>query len=101
MYNTGNIANILLYVSMEHILKNIKLLSCMCVYLVAQSCPTLATPRTVAHQTPLSMGILQEYWSGLPYPLPGDLPNPGIEPSSPSLLADSLPSEPPGKHYVV
>ena len=44
----------------------------------------------------------QEYWSGLPCPPPGDLPNPGIEPRSPALQADSLPSEPPGKptNYV-
>ena len=39
----------------------------------------------------------QEYWSGLPFPLPADLPNPGIKPGSPALQADSLPSEPPGK----
>ena len=39
----------------------------------------------------------QEYWSGLPFPSPGDLPNPAIEPGSPALLADTLPSEPPGK----
>ena len=39
----------------------------------------------------------QEYWSGLPFPSPGDLPDPGIEPMSPALQADSLPSEPPGK----
>ena len=39
----------------------------------------------------------QEYWSGLPFPSPGDLPNPGIEPGSPTLQADTLPSEPPGK----
>ena len=39
----------------------------------------------------------QEYWSGLPFPSPGDLPNPGIEPSSPALLADSSPAELPGK----
>ena len=57
-----------------------------------------ATPWTVAHQTPPSMGFSrQEYWSGLPFPSPGDLPNPGIEPSSPTLQADALPSEPPGK----
>ena len=47
---------------------------------------------------PLSMEFSkQEYWSGLPLPSPGDLPNPGIEPRSPALQADSLPSEPPGK----
>ena len=52
----------------------------------------------VAHQTPLSMGFSrQEYWSGLPFPSPGDLPNPGIEPRSPALQADSLPAQPPGK----
>ena len=42
----------------------------------------------------------QECWSGLPFPSPGDLPNPGIEPRSPTLQADALPSEPPGKHYI-
>ena len=47
----------------------------------------------VAHQAPLSMGFSrQEYWSGLPYPSPGDLPDPGIEPGSPALQADSLPT---------
>ena len=49
--------------------------------LVAKSCPTLATLWTVACQPPLSMGFSrQEYWSGLPFPSPGDLPDPGIEP---------------------
>jgi len=58
--------------------------------LVAKSCPTLVTPWTVAHQAPLSMGFpRREYWSGLPFPSPGDLPNPGTEPSSPALQADS------------
>ena len=53
---------------------------------------------TVAHQAPLSMGFSrQEYWSGLPFSSPGDLPNSGIEPRSPALQANSLPSEPPGK----
>ena len=56
------------------------------------------TPWTVAHQAPLSMGFSrQEYWSGLPFPSLGDLPDPGIEPGSPALQADALPSEPPGK----
>ena len=82
--------------------------------LVAKSCPTLATPWTDC-QAPLSMGFSrQEYWGGLPFPSPedlpnpgieprspifpspGDLPNPGIEPRSPILQADSLPAEPPG-----
>ena len=62
--------------------------------LVAESCPTLVTSWTVAHQAPLSMGFSrQEYRSGLPFPSPGDLPNPGIEPKSPALQADSLPTE--------
>ena len=43
---------------------------------------------------------MQEYWSGLPFPSPGDHPNPGIEPRSPALQADSLPSEPPGKPWL-
>ena len=56
------------------------------------------TPWTVARQACLPMGFArQEYWSGLPWPPPGDLPNPEIEPGSPALQADSLPSEPPGK----
>ena len=58
----------------------------------------LAAPWTVAHQAPLSMGFFrQEYWSGSPCPPPGDLPDPGIKPGSPTLQADSLPTEPPGK----
>ena len=57
-----------------------------------------ATPWTVAHQAPPSMGFSrQEYWSGLPLPSPGDLPDPGIEPRSPALEADALTCEPPGK----
>ena len=57
-----------------------------------------ATPRAVAHQAPPSMGFSrQEYCSGLPFPSPGDLPDPGIEPRSPALQADALISEPPGK----
>ena len=65
---------------------------------LAQSCPTLCDLWTVAHQAPLSMRFSrQEYWSGLPFPPPGDLPDPGIEPRSPALQADSLTSEPPGK----
>ena len=57
-----------------------------------------ATPWTVACQTPLSVGFSRQgYWSELPFPSPGDLPNPGIERRSPTLWMDSLPSEPPGK----
>ena len=55
-----------------------------------------ATPWTIAHQAPLPMEFSrQEYWSGLPFPSPGDLLNPRIEPGSPALQAGSLPSEPP------
>ena len=55
-----------------------------------------ATPWTVAHQAPPSMGFSrQEYWSGWPFPSPGDLPDPGIKPRSPTLQADALLSEPP------
>ena len=58
------------------------------------------TPWTVAYQLPLSMGFpRQEYWNGLPFPSPGDFPDPGIEPRSPLLRADALPSEPPGSMY--
>ena len=57
-----------------------------------------ATPWTVAHQPPPSMRFSrQEYWSGLPFPSPGDLPDPGIEHRSPTLQADALTSEPPGQ----
>ena len=60
------------------------------------SCVRLfATPWTVAYQAPPSMGFSrQECWSGLPFPSPGDLPDPGIEPGSPALQAHALPSEP-------
>ena len=70
---------------------------------VGQSCPTLRprggyTPCAVAPQAPLSVGFSRQgYWSGLPFPSPGDLPNPGIKPESPALQADALPSEAPGK----
>ena len=63
---------------------------------VTQLCLTLCTPCTVAHQASLSMGFpRQEYCSGLSFPSPGDLPDPGIEPLSPALQVDSLPAEPP------
>ena len=59
--------------------------------IVAQSCLTLETPWTVAHQAPLSMGFSrQEHWSGLPFPSPGDLPDPEIEPRSLTFQADTL-----------
>ena len=62
--------------------------------LVAKLCLTLVTPWTVACQAPLSVGLSrQEYWSGLPFLSPGDLPNPGIKLGSPALQADSLLTE--------
>ena len=62
--------------------------------LVAKLCPTLSTPWTVACQATLSMGFSrQEYRSGLPFPSPGNLPDPGTEPKSPALQADSLLTE--------
>ena len=57
-----------------------------------------AIPWTVAYQAPPHMGFSrQEYWSGLPFPSPGELPDPGIEPGSPALQADALHSESPGR----
>ena len=59
--------------------------------LVAKSCPTPGTPWNAAHQAPLSMGFSsQEYWSGLPFPSPEDLPDPEIKPGTPALQAHSL-----------
>ena len=70
----------------------VKLLSCVGLF---------ATTWTVTYQAPPSMGFSrQEYWGGLLFPSPGDLPNPGIKPGSPALQADALPSEPPGSFTV-
>ena len=75
--------------------------------IVAKSRPTLVTPWTIVCQAPLSMGFpRQKFWSVLPFPSAGHLPNPGIEPMSPALqvvscITDSLPTEPPGnKTYI-
>ena len=73
--------------SLQPLKVKVKSLSCVRLF---------AIPWTVAYQAPPSMGFSrQECWSGLPFPSPGDLPNPGIEPGSPALQADALPSEPP------
>ena len=66
---------------------------------VAQLCPTLCNPMDyIAYKAPLSMGFSRQvYWSGLAFPFPEDLPDPGIEPWSAALQADVLPSEPPRK----
>ena len=80
----------------------------VCVYINTHICvpslshvPLFATPRTVAHQAPLSMGFSrQEYWRGVPFPTPGDLPDPGVEPKSlsfPALAGRFFTTEPPGK----
>ena len=70
--------------------------------IVAQSYLTLFGPTTGAYQSPLSMEFSrQEYWSGLPFPSPGDLPDPGIEPRYPALQLGSLPSEPPGMFIFI
>ena len=72
--------------------KKVKSLSCVWLF---------ETRWSVAYQAPLFMEFpRQEYWSGLPFPSPGDLPDPGIEPGSPTLQADTLPSQPPGKQPV-
>ena len=70
----------------------------MCYPLSLSHVQLFATPWTVPCQAPLSMGVSrQEFWSGLSCPSLGDLPNPGIEPRSPALQVDSLPSKSPGK----
>ena len=72
--------------------KKVQLFSCVQLFV---------TPWTVAHHVPLSVGFSrQEYWSALPFPSPGDLPDPGIEPRSPTLQADSLQSKPPGNSVM-
>ena len=73
------------------------LFNCCC--LIAKSNMTLLeTPRTAARQSPLFMGFpRQEYWTGLPFPFPGDLPNPGIEPVPPTLAIRFFTTVPPGK----
>ena len=69
-----------------------------CCCLVTKSCPTLCNP----HQAPLSMGFFrQEYWSGLPFPSPGDLPDSWIEPTSLVLAGRFFTTEPPGKSMYV
>ena len=86
-----------------HVLKRnalrLFLYSCVCVYVcyLLSRVRFFAAPWTVAHQAPLFIEFSRQYWSGLPFPSPGDHPDPGIELRSPALQADSLPTEPPGK----
>ena len=71
---------------------------CVCVCESLSHVRLFVTPWTIACQAPLSMAFSnQEYWSGLPFPSPEDLPSPGIKPGSPALQADSSSSEPLGK----
>ena len=71
---------------------------CVCLHKLLSHIQVFATTWTVARQAPLSMGLSkQKYWSGLSFPSPGDLLDPGIELRSPALQAESLLSEPPGK----
>ena len=63
--------------------------------LVAELCAILVTPWTVAHKAPLLMGFPRQEWSGLSFPSPGNLPNPGIEPASPALAEGFFTTEPP------
>ena len=77
----------------------------MCIHVLAQSLsrvPLFVTPWAVAHQAPLSMGFpRQEYWSGLPFPSPGDLPDPGIEQASPVLAGRLFTTVIPGKTKIL
>ena len=76
---------------------------CECMRAQPLSCPTLffMTPWTIAHQAPLSMGFpRQEYLSGLPFPPPGYVPNPVIQPASPTLAGGFFTAEPPGKPVI-
>ena len=74
---------------------------CMCVFKSLSHVQLFVAQRTVVHQASLSMGFSrQEYYSGLAFPSPGDLPDLGIEPESPALQTDALPSEPPGSRWL-
>ena len=80
------------------VVKFFLLLSSLFLVLVSKLCPALVTQQTVAYQAPLSLEFpRQEYWSGLPLPSPGDLPDPGIKPMSPALAGRFFPAEPQGK----
>ena len=74
----------------------------VCACSVAWSYSTLCNSMDCSQQAPLSMGYSrQEYWNGLPFPTPGDLPNPGIEPASPKVAGKFFTTEPPGSTMVL
>ena len=80
----------------------VQLISSVCTVSHVSRVRLSVTAPTLAHQGPPYVGFSrQEYWSGLPFPSPWDLPDPGIEPGSPALQADSLPSEPPGEPQLI
>ena len=86
-----------LVLSIFHLPEHVCVCVCVCV-LVTQSCPTLCNPMDCSPPGFSVTGFSRQgYWSGLPFLSPGDLPDPGIEPGSPALKADSLLSEPPGE----
>ena len=89
------------YSCLENPMNSVNSILTLKVKVKSLSCVRLfATTWTVAYQAFLSMGFSrQEYWSGLLFPSPGDLPDPGIEPGSPALEADALTSEPPGNLF--
>ena len=93
-----NVESVVSEIEMKWKCKNISsfldICVCVCVCVCVSRVPLFMTPWIVAHQAPLSMEFSrQEYWSRLPFPSPGDLPNPGIEPWSPASQAGSLPFE--------
>ena len=98
------------YLSLEAndaIYRGMRVVLCVCVCVCLCVCSLsgtwlFTTPWTVARQAPLSLGFpRQEYWSGLPFPSPGDLPNSGIKPASPALAGNSSPLGPPGKPVML
>ena len=91
----------LLSIAPNYLFGNQRLCVCVCVRVCAQSCSILEAPWTVAHPAPLSMEFSrQEYWSGMPFPSPGDLPNPGIKLGFPAFQADALTKVVPNPHHI-
>ena len=92
---------IILYIIANDIFKLHYLRDCIIVVESLSRVRLFVTPWTVAHQSPLSMGFpRQEYWSGLPFPSPGDLPDSGIDPGLPALVSGFFTTEPPEKPHL-